>query len=127
MEQKKLLIEETKKTPLIKGDLEEGFVLIQGKSIPEDAKDFYLPLFNWMVDLVETSAPSIKIQVDLEYFNTSTSSILLNLFRLIEKISHKKKTEIIWIYEEDDIDMEEVGLDYKLMIGDILTLKSKRI
>ena len=127
MEQKKLLIEETKKTPLIKGDLEEGFVLIQGKSIPEDAKDFYLPLFNWMVDLVETSAPSIKIQVDLEYFNTSTSSILLNLFRLIEKISHKKKAEIIWIYEEDDIDMEEVGLDYKLMIGDILTLKSKRI
>ena len=117
--------EATHKTPEIKGNIQEGKLAIKGKSIPEDARDFYLPFRNWLLSFVKTEAERIEVDVDLEYFNTSSSSILLDVFKHLRKTSEQKPVAITWIYEEDDMEMEEVGQDYKLMIGDIITLESK--
>lgn len=115
----------THKTPEIKGNIEAGKLAIKGKSIPEDARDFYLPFRNWLLEFVKTEAERIEVDVDLEYFNTSSSSIILDVFKHLRKTSEVKQVAIKWIYEEDDMEMEEVGEDYKLMIGDIITLESK--
>jgi len=123
--QNEIFIDSTHKSPLIEGNIDEGTLFIQGKSIPEDAKQFYLPLLNWALNLKDSPAEKIEVIADLEYFNTSTSSILLTLFRMIEKISLDKPASIKWIYEEDDLDMEEVGEDYQLMLPDLITLESK--
>lgn len=123
----KIFIDKTHKSPLIEGDVEAGSLIIEGKSIPEDAKEFYLPLLNWALQLQETSASEIKVVVDLEYFNTSTSSILLSLFKLLEKTNEKIPTKITWKFEEDDLDMEEVGEDYQLMIPEIISLEAKPV
>jgi hypothetical protein len=56
--------------------------------------------------------------VGLEYFNTSSSKCLLDIFRKLESLSKSGKSEIkvIWLYEEEDEDMMEAGDDYKTIV-----------
>ena len=46
---------------------------------------------------------------------------------IAEMPSQSKDVQITWIYEEDDVDMKEVGEDYQIMVGDIIQLQSKSI
>jgi hypothetical protein len=55
--------------------------------------------------------------VQLEYFNTSSSKCILDVFKKLEAI-HKAKHDVTinWFYEEDDEDMLEAGEDYESII-----------
>ncbi|MEQ8908005.1 MAG: DUF1987 domain-containing protein [Vicingaceae bacterium] len=113
-----LTIEGTPKTPTIKFNPEEGKLLIQGRSIPENSIEFYKPL----VDLLESYAGSpkedTKVDIVLEYFNTSSSKCILDVFKKLEKINSDGSNVIInWHYEEDDEDMLEAGEDYQAIIN----------
>jgi len=74
-----------------------------------------------MVDWLEqySNAPLglTQVNVQLEYFNTSSSKCILDVFKKLEAI-HKGKNEVIinWYYEEDDEDMLEAGEDYESII-----------
>lgn len=125
MPENQYYLEATHKTPEITGNIEEGKLFIKGKSIPEDARDFYFPFRNWVLEFIQSPTDSLKVEVQLEYFNTSTSSIFLDVFRLFLKASEDKDVQIIWYHEEDDMDIEEAGEDYKLMIGEIFTLEER--
>lgn len=120
-------VESTVKTPEICGFNDRGEISIKGKCIPEDAREFFSPFRNWLLEFTENAQDQIKVEVDLEYFNTSTSNILLDIFKHLSRVNEKKSVQIKWIYEEDDLDMQEVGEDYKLMVGEIMTLESKDI
>ena len=114
----KLTIEGSPKTPTIKFDPESGKLLIQGRSIPENSIEFYKPL----VDSLEeySGSPKSKTNVDivLEYFNTSSSKCILDVFKKLEKINSDGSEVVInWHYEEDDEDMLEAGEDYQAIIN----------
>jgi hypothetical protein len=50
----------------------------------------------------------------LDYFDTSSSKCILNLFRKLETLSEKGKSfSINWYYEMDDVEMKELGESYK--------------
>ena len=123
----KLNIAKTTKTPEINGDMESWQLSIKGVSLPQDAKDFYFPIRSWVLEFSNYENESLDITVDLDYFNTSTSIVLLDFFKQFLHVSKKKSVGITWIYEEDDYEMEEVGKDYKGMIGDIITLEMRPI
>jgi len=53
--------------------------------------------------------------VQLEYFNTSSSKCLVEIFRRLEKIGNQS-ISVNWFYEEDDEDMQESGEDFKEII-----------
>ena len=119
----------TLKTPEISGEVESGSISISGICIPEDARDFFNPFRNWLLDFTQSTSNKIYVEIDLEYFNTSTSSILLDVFKHLNRTNDldSKHVEITWVYEEDDLEMKEVGEDYQTMIGDIIQLQSKSI
>lgn len=120
------IIEETQKTPAIKGDIEKGKLEIVGKSFPEFAKEFFEPFQQWLNEFYTKSPDSVEITIDLEYYNTSSSNFLHNIMVSLRDLSLKKTVSVIWKYEEDDIDMEETGLAYKKMLGDSLALFEKK-
>lgn len=120
-------VESTVKTPEICGYNDRGEISIKGKCIPEDAREFFSPFRNWLLEFTDKAQDPINVEVDLEYFNTSTSNILLDIFKHLSRVNEKKSVKIKWIYEEDDLDMQEVGEDYKLMVGEIMTLESKEV
>jgi len=113
----------TQKTPEISCDINLGKITIKGICTPEDVIDFFQPLKNWIDDFGDSAADKLEISVFLDYFNTSTSRILLNLFRSALNLDEKgKQVNIYWNYENDDDDMKEAGEDYQSILGDLIHL-----
>lgn len=112
-----LVIEGTQKTPLVEFDPQKGELEIKGRSIPENSIEFYKPLVDWLEEYSETAADKTVVNVHLEYFNTSSSKCILDVFKKLESI-HKSSNEVMinWYYEEDDEDMLEAGEDYESII-----------
>lgn len=112
-----IIIEGTPKTPTVRFDSGEGIFKLEGRSIPENSVEFYKPLVDWLESYKESPLPKTVVEVKLEYFNTSSSKCILDVFKKLELI-HKAKNEveIKWYYEEDDEDMLEAGEDYESII-----------
>jgi len=112
-----LIIEGTPKTPTVRFDADEGVIEIKGRSIPENSVEFYEPLVNWLEEYKKNPKAKTVVNIQLEYFNTSSSKCILDVFKKLEAI-HKAKheVEINWYYEEDDEDMLEAGEDYESII-----------
>jgi hypothetical protein len=110
-------IEGTPKTPNVNFDHDKGSLLLKGRSIPENSVEFYKPLVNWLGEYSGKPKAKTVCEIQLEYFNTSSSKCLLDLFKKMEAMN-KEGNEIIinWYYEEDDEDMLEAGEDYQSII-----------
>lgn len=111
-------IEGTPKTPTINFDMQKGVLEIKGRSIPENSIEFYKPLVDWLEKYSASPKPQTNVNIQLEYFNTSSSKCILDVFKKLEAI-HKNGSEIVinWYYETDDEDMLEAGEDYQAIIN----------
>jgi len=113
-----LVIEGSPKTPTIKFNPEEGKLLKKGRSIPENSIDFYKPLVDILEEYAGNVKPATRVDIVLEYFNTSSSKCILDVFKKLEKINEAGGgVAINWHYEEDDEDMLEAGEDYQAIIN----------
>lgn len=113
-----LIIEGSPKTPTIKFNPVTGYLLLSGRSIPENSIEFYKPLIDVLEAYNSKSQPETKVDVQLEYFNTSSSKCILDVFKKLETInSGSSEVKINWFYEEDDEDMLEAGEDYQAIIS----------
>lgn len=112
-----IIKEGTPKTPSIRFDAKQGIIEIKGRSIPENSIEFYKPMVDWLEEYAAMPAPKTSVNIHLEYFNTSSSKCILDIFKKLEAI-HKAKNdvEVNWYYEEDDEDMLEAGEDYESII-----------
>lgn len=113
-----LSIEGTAKTPTVRFDGKEGVIEIKGRSIPENSIEFYKPLVEWLEEYTKSPLDLTQVNVQLEYFNTSSSKCILDVFKKLEAIHKGGNNEVIinWYYEEDDEDMLEAGEDYESII-----------
>ncbi len=112
-----IIIEGTAKTPSVRFDPTTGVFEIKGRSIPENSVEFYKPIVDWLDKYKENPMSKTEVNIKLEYFNTSSSKCILDVFKKLEAI-HKARNEvqINWFYEEDDEDMLEAGEDYESII-----------
>jgi len=115
---KPLNIKGTAKTPDIRYIPEKQSLEIKGKSIPENHAAFFTPVMEWLDEFSKYAPDKTRVDVYLEYFNTSSSKVLLKIFKILEEIrTAEKEIEIYWYYEEDDLDMKECGQDYQAMLN----------
>lgn len=112
-----LNIEGTPKTPTVILNPSTGVIEIKGRSIPENSIEFYRPVVEWLDEYIKDPRPNTVVNVQLEYFNTSSSKCILDVFKKLEVLKKNQKDVIInWYYEEDDEDMLEAGEDYESII-----------
>lgn len=111
-------IEGTPKTPEVSFDAKTGQIEIKGRSIPENSIEFYKPLVDWLDKYADIAQGVVNVVIQLEYFNTSSSKCILDVFKKLENMHNKNKTEVVinWYYEEDDEDMLEAGEDYQSIL-----------
>ena len=109
-----IFIAGTPKTPTVLFDSEARTLSLSGRSIPENSIDFYSSLITWTDDLC-SSEGVVEVNINLEYFNTSSSKCLMDLLKRIE--SSNVVAHVNWYYEEDDEDMLEAGEDYDAIIN----------
>lgn len=113
-----LILEGSAKTPSIKFDAVNGVLELKGRSIPENSVEFYKPLNDWIDTYGSSPQPMTILDMKLEYFNTSSSKCILDLFKQLEGLNGKgTEVKVNWYFEEDDEDMEEAGEDYQAIIG----------
>ena len=112
-----IIIEGTPKTPTVNFDATTGKIEIKGRSIPENSIEFYKPLVDWLEAYGGAPLANTVVNIQLEYFNTSSSKCILDIFKKLENIAKAGSAVIInWYYEEDDEDMLEAGEDYQSII-----------
>ena len=100
----------TAKTPEVLFDAEKGLISFKGRSIPEHTVEFYKPLHQWIDEYGQNPQTFTKIEIFIEYYNTSSSKSILDLFKRLENI-HKMGHDMVvqWYYEEDDDESKDVG------------------
>ncbi|MBX7095465.1 MAG: DUF1987 domain-containing protein [Flavobacteriales bacterium] len=111
-----ITIEGTPKTPTVKFEKDSGILEIRGRSIPENSIEFYKPLIDWIEEYGKAPKGETNVNIKLEYFNTSSSKCILDVFKKLETVTGTNMT-INWYYEEDDEDMLEAGEDYQAIIN----------
>ncbi len=104
-------------TPKIDFDPETGILIIEGKSFPPDVKEFYADVLEWLDEYMQKPAPQTELTLKLDYFNTASSKIILDILYKMEDLYKSGQPVIVkWYYPEDDEDMKETGLEYAEII-----------
>jgi hypothetical protein len=119
---RKLIIEPTVSSPKVILDPDKNRFEISGESRPADVASFYEEIINWMDDyshhLVksqETREP-VTFNLDFEYFNSSSAKYILDFCKQIGTVRSKGKDVLVkWHYDDDDMDMLEVGREMSRM------------
>jgi len=103
----------TDETPKAILDASSGVFEFSGKSLPEDVTVFYNPILEWLELYGESPNEETKVVFKMDYFNTASSKLILDILMKLEEIheDHDGVT-IEWYYREDDEDMEEAGDEF---------------
>jgi hypothetical protein len=111
-----LFIKETKSTPRIELDAERHIHNIIGESYPENTKEFYTPVMNWLKRYLSKIDNETEVIFNFEiiYFNSSSSKALMDIFYIIDDVVSEEGKNIIinWIFIEENEAAEEYGEEF---------------
>ncbi|HYG40658.1 MAG TPA: DUF1987 domain-containing protein [Cytophagales bacterium] len=108
-----LNLEGAEDTPKIILDKNNGIFEISGRSLPEDSAEFYRPILEWLGKYGASPNPKTSFVFKLEYFNTASSKLILDILSKLEDIPGMS---VMWYYNEDDEDMQEAGEEFSELV-----------
>ncbi len=107
-----LTLNATKYTPDIKLN-SDGVFSIVGKSYPENTFEFYKPVMEWLKKYFSLeSSKEIVVNMEISYFNSSSSKLFFDLFDLFDENKDKFSITINWIYDGENESAMEAGEDF---------------
>jgi hypothetical protein len=109
-----LHIEATQDTPQIILNKADGIFELSGRSLPEDVIEFFTPVIGWLREYAKTPNPKTVFAFKLDYFNTASSKLILELLKTLQEI---KGIQIEWYYQEDDEDILEAGKEFSEQVN----------
>jgi len=107
-----IYIESTKYTPEILLDYDNGLIKIKGKSYPENTFEFYHPMVTWIEDYFDSPKSETLVQMEIIYFNSSSSKLFFDIFDLFEEHMDDSKIIIEWCYDKENESALEVGEEF---------------
>jgi hypothetical protein len=112
-----LRIEQTDDSPRVILDQEDNQFEISGKSLPEDAVDFYQPIMDWLFAYRENPLAKTVFNLKLIYFNTASSKMIMDILIIFEEMVEEGHDVLIrWHSLRSDEDMQEAGKEFDEMI-----------
>jgi hypothetical protein len=123
----KLYLARTSTTPEIHFSPEENIFYIRGTSSPEDVRAMYYPVIEWIKQFIAyikdsdskyfSSGSPLTFTVELIYFNSSSAKFLHDIILELKSLSQLNIPVIIeWVYENEDLDMKEAGVDISQLL-----------
>jgi hypothetical protein len=108
-----LRIEATIDTPGIILDAANNLFEIAGKSYPEDTKEFYQEVLQWVDKYAASPNPKTNFIFKLKYFNSSSYKPIFDILGKLETIKNKNcEIKVEWHYKSGDSDMLEAGEEF---------------
>ena len=115
---KALKLEATKETPQVTLDAGDNKFEITGRSFPLNAKGFYLPILEWLESYSAKPNASTDFVFKLEYFNTPSSKSISDILKHLKEMKDAgHAVKVFWYYEEDDIDILDLGHVFARTVG----------
>jgi hypothetical protein len=109
-----LIIEKTKSSPSVNFNPVTGRCEVLGSSYPENASEFYSPLFEWLNTYITEVTRELYFDFKLDYLNSSSIKFVSELVDKINKYGKIGITvEINWRYRDEDEDIKELGEEFK--------------
>ena len=102
---------------------DDGYLELNGRSLPENAFEFYHPIIESMRSYLETQPNGIQMQVQLDYFNSSSGRYLFEMIHLLESSTHPHHHTVRWVVEGDDELMEERGREIQSLVNISFTIE----
>ncbi len=117
-----LIIEATRYTPQISFLADQNTLEIKGETYPENTAEFYSPVFIWLEEyLGQLADQKVVVNMEIIYFNSSSSKVLMDLFdKFEEAVESGKEISVNWFYDKDDESALEYGEEFQ---EDLETLK----
>ena len=106
-----LKIPATKYTLEVNLDAATGILEMSGSSYPENAMDFFQPIFNWIKKYLVDSPKKIVLNLKISYLNTSSAKCILDILEILEQYYKESNSDVSvnWYYAKDDEDTLEMG------------------
>ena len=110
--------EPTKETPLVCLDPDNQRFEVSGRSFPLNAKAFYAPVLEWLDGYAARPVSKTVFRFQLEYFNTPSSKSLSDIMKRLRVMKDNGHDVVIeWYYEEDDVDILDLGHVFSRTVG----------
>jgi hypothetical protein len=106
---------EEKTLPTVEYDEMSGRLSIKGRCIAINVEKYFEDLLPYLTDCIIKKPMDFTVKVDLEYFSTKASKVIMDLFNILRKYLKDKgfNVKVYWYFEEGDFDMKESGEDYE--------------
>lgn len=115
---KALHLDATKETPEVTLDAAGNKFEITGRSFPLNAKGFYAPILEWLESYAASPNGKTEFMFRLEYFNTPSSKSISDILKKMKEIKDAgNDVTVNWYYEEDDIDILDLGHVFARTVG----------
>jgi len=116
-------LEATAKTPQVDFNHLTGELVLEGRSIPENAGKVYEPLVDWINEYVKSPCIVTNFHLNLVYFNSSS---LIWITKIILALSNiKAQGAIIYIHLYFEVEDFEDGITEEL--SDLIDVLSEKI
>lgn len=104
----KIELAAARETPVVV--MQEGLISIKGRSIIENAGDFYKPLHQWVTDYVTGCCEETRVIFAFDFINTSSTKWVYSIVKELSKYRNvHDKVTIEWHYEKGDDELFELG------------------
>jgi hypothetical protein len=117
---KTLKIEADIDTPEVILDSKSNIFSISGRSLPEDCVEFYTPILNWINLYRKSPNQQTELVLKMDYMNTATTKFIQDILEIIENINGAK---VVWCYDDQDEDMEDLGIEFSELVSIPFELK----
>jgi hypothetical protein len=117
-----LFVEATKSSPYVHFDPRLHVLEIKGESYPENAAKFYAPMFAWLEKYLASvdNDQSIEVNMEIVYFNSSSSKVFMNFFELLQDAAVAGKNVVVnWKCHEDNETALECGEEFMEDLEDL--------
>ena len=114
-----LIIEGSTVNPSVNFNPYERTLEISGYSRPENVRDFYMPLIEWLEEYKNWVLKNQKPNTDLEpiafkfkyiYFNSSSAKFIHDTILVIQNMQKNNiPIKVYWYFDEDDDELREAG------------------
>ncbi|MDD2238074.1 MAG: DUF1987 domain-containing protein [Kiritimatiellae bacterium] len=97
-------------TPGVLLSADSGAMRLTGECYPENAVEFFRPVFQWLDEYMDGRHRPLKVEVSLSYFNSSSSKCLLDVVERLDEYARQGASVMLWWhYAEGDEDLLESG------------------
>ncbi len=120
----KLILGHTVFTPRVILDHEEHILEMVGESRPQDAREFFGPISEWMNDFSEALLSSdgnskpVVFNFNFNYFNSGSAKCILDICKILARMrSQDIDASARWHYVKGDDDMLEAGREMSQIVN----------